>query len=53
MQVLCGVLCLDANLTQYSIEVGNALGMNMIKTDIGAPLLVAGCFSIPLCIQRE
>ena len=34
----------DANLTQYSIEVNNALGMNMIKTDIGAPLLVGGAF---------
>ena len=34
----------DANLAQYSIEVSNALGMNMIKTDIGAPLLVAGTF---------
>ena len=29
----------DANLTQYSIEIGSILGMNMIKTDIGAPLL--------------
>ena len=34
----------DANLTQYSIEASNALGMNMIKTNIGAPLLVGGIF---------
>ena len=34
----------NANLAQYNIDVGNALGMNMIKTDIGTPLLVAGAF---------
>jgi len=51
---LCGFLLLyggfmwsfmpDANLTQYSIEIGSALGMNMVKTDIGAPLLTGGLF---------
>ena len=34
----------DANLAQYSIETGSILGINMVKTDIGAPLLVGGTF---------
>lgn len=34
----------DANLTQNSIETGSILGINMVKTDIGAPLLTGGIF---------
>lgn len=32
------------NLATNSIVVNSVLGMNMIKTDIGAPLLVGGTF---------
>lgn len=32
------------NLISNSIEVNSILGMNMIKSDIGAPLLVGGTF---------
>ena len=32
------------NLATNSIAVDSVLGMNMIKTDIGAPLLVGGTF---------
>ena len=34
----------DANLTQYNIEIGSVLGRNMVKADIGAPLLTGGIF---------
>ena len=34
----------EANLATYNIAVSDGLGMNMIKTDIGAPLLVGGSF---------
>ena len=34
----------EANLTQYNIEVSSVIGMNMVKTDIGGPLLVGGTF---------
>lgn len=34
-----------ANLEANSITVGSALGMNMIKSDIGAPLIGAGLFT--------
>ena len=52
--ILAGVLFLfagfiwsfmpDENLATYSITVSNGLGMNMIKTDIGAPLFAGGAF---------
>ena len=41
----------DANLTQYSIEAGSILGINMIKTDIGAPLLVGGTFLVLMAFK--
>jgi hypothetical protein len=34
----------ELNLIANNIEVGSVLGMNMIKSDIGAPLLVGGTF---------
>lgn len=34
----------EGNLTEYNIEVSSIIGMNMIKTDIGGPLLVGGIF---------
>ena len=34
----------DANLAVYNIAVSDGLGMNMIKTDIGAPLFAGGSF---------
>lgn len=34
----------DANLETYNILVSEGLGMNMIKTDLGAPLFAGGSF---------
>jgi len=36
----------DANMTQYGISTDGILGVNMIKTDIGAGLLTASLFSL-------
>lgn len=41
----------DANLAANSIEVSNALGINMIKSDIGAPLLAGGVFLLLFVFQ--